>query len=229
MLLCIHAPAFALVWRGCIVDAETKQPLQGVIVTNLVSKRQVSTNAQGQFDLEANAGEQVSFVCPGYRAQTHQIIPIIEGIRLNFSMRLMSNELKEFVVVKKYKTQYQADSAERRSEQSRVLARQKSNIGSPVSFLAERLSRKQRSIFKFQKDFMRMEADQFVDTRYSAAAVASLTHLGGDTLAYFMQQYPMAYDYARNATALELKMWIRYNFKDFMEKTDSLRSLKLPY
>jgi hypothetical protein len=229
MLLLIHAPVFALVWHGRIVDAETKQALQGVVVTNLVTKVQVLTNEQGQFDMVGNVGEKVSFVCPGYRIQTHLIIPIVEGIRLNFSMRLMSNDLKEFVFVKKYNTQYQIDSAERRSEQSRVLARQKSSIGSPVSFLAERLSRKQRSIFKFQKDFVRMEADQFVDTRYSVAAVTSLTHLGGDTLAYFMQQYPMAYDYARNATALELKMWIRYNLKDFMQKTDSLRNLKLPY
>jgi hypothetical protein len=39
----------------------------------------------------------------------------------------------------------------------------------------------------------------------------------------------MPYDYARAATALELKMWIKYNFSDFLKKSDSLRQLKLGY
>jgi hypothetical protein len=74
-----------------------------------------------------------------------------------------------------------------------------------------------------------MEQDQFVDSRYTPDLVNTLTNLDGDTLAYFMHQYPMPHDYARTATALELKMWIRYNFKVFMQQTDSLRQLKLPY
>jgi hypothetical protein len=229
LLIFFVVDAQAVVWRGTIVDAESKRPIQGAVITNTVSQFFVLTNELGQFDIQGSEGDHVSFYCPGYRTETHIIIKGLEGIRLNFSMKLGSRELQEVVITQKYKTKYQNDSAERRAEQSRVLARQKSSLASPVSFLAERLSRKQRAMFRFQKQFGRMEQELFTDSRYSPELVSSLTNLGGDTLAYFMNSYKMPYDYARSATSLELKMWIRYNFRDFMKKTDSLRKLELPY
>jgi hypothetical protein len=219
----------AVVWKGKLIDAETKRPIQGAIITNTISQLFVFTNEFGQFDLQGNEGDKVNFSCPGYRSESHIIIKGLEGIRLTFSMKLGSQELKEVVITQKYKTRYQKDSADRRSEQRVVLSRQKSNIASPVSFLAERLSKRQRAIFRFQKQFGTMEEQQFVDSRYTPELVSSLTNLEGDTLAYFMNNYKIPYDYARSATSLELKMWIRYNFKDFMATTDSLKNFKLPY
>lgn len=219
----------AAVWRGTITDADSKQPIQGATITNTATQMFVFTDERGQFNIEGNANDKVTFYCPGYRAETHVIIPGLDGIRLNFQMRLSSRELQEVVIKQRYKTKYQVDSADRRAEQSRVLARQKSNIASPVSFLAERLSRKQKAMFRFQKNFDRMENEQFSDSRYTPELVNTLTNLGGDTLAYFMNQYKIPYDYARTATPLELKMWIRYNYKNFIIETDSLRKLKLPY
>jgi hypothetical protein len=227
-LLC-SLNATAIVWRGTIIDADSKRPIQGASISNTTSSAVVITNELGQFDISGNEGDRVLFYCPGYRSETHIIIKGLEGIRLNFSMKLSSRELNEVIITQRYKTKYQKDSAERRSEQSRILTRQKSSIGSPVSFLAERLSRKQRAIFKFQKTFGTLEEQQFTDSRYTPELVASLTNLSADTLAHFMNSYPMPYDYARAATALELKMWIKYNFSDFLKKSDSLRQLKLAY
>ncbi|GBL35256.1 hypothetical protein EMGBS15_08510 [Filimonas sp.] len=45
-----------------------------------------------------------------------------------------------------------------------------------------------------------------------------MTQLEGDDLASFMNQYPMDYEYARVATELEIKMWIKYNFQDYLKK-----------
>lgn len=221
--------ANATVWSGTIVDADSRQPIQGATITNTNSNVVVYTNEMGHFDIEGKPNDKVTFYCPGYRTETHVIIPGLNGIRLNFAMRLSSRELNEIVVRQKYKTKYQVDSAERRAEVSRTLARHKSSIGSPVSFIAERLSRRQRNIFQFQKEFAANEEQVFTDSRYSKELVMAMTNLSGDTLAYFMNNYKMPYDYARTATPLELKMWIRYNYKDFMMKTDSLRQLKLPY
>ncbi|MDI9318919.1 MAG: hypothetical protein QM530_00455 [Phycisphaerales bacterium] len=229
LLVLMSIQAYALQWSGTITDADSKQPIQGVIITNTASQFFVLTDERGQFSIDGNVNDIVSFTRPGYRSETHIIIPGIEGIRLNFSMRLMSRELKEVIITQKYKTKYQIDSAERHAEQSRILARQKSNMPCTFSFLAERLSPKQRAIFRFQKNFAKMEKEQFADSRYSPEMVNTLTNLGGDTLAYFMRKYPVPYDYVRTATALELKMWVRYNFKDFMKQTDSLRMFKLPY
>jgi len=37
-------------------------------------------------------------------------------------------------------------------------------------------------------------------------------------MAEFMNQYPMDYDYARAASDLEIKMWIKYNYQDYLKK-----------
>jgi hypothetical protein len=229
ILLLMAFSGHAAVWRGTITDEDTKQAIQGATITNIVSKMFVLTDERGQFNIEGNPGDKVTFYCPGYRTETHVIIPGLEGIRLNFSLRLASRELQEVVIKQKYKTQYQIDSAERRSEHGRVLERKKSNIGSPVSFLAERTSRRQKAIFRFQKDFVKLEEEQFTDSRYTPELVGALTNLSGDTLAYFMNTYKISYDYARTATPLELKMWVLYNYKDFVLQTDSLKKLKIPY
>ncbi|MCC6186205.1 MAG: carboxypeptidase-like regulatory domain-containing protein [Chitinophagaceae bacterium] len=229
LLILATAPAQAVVWRGTIVDADSRQPIQGAIITNTLSQFFVLSNERGQFDIQGAEGETVSFQCPGYRTETHVILKGLEDIRLNFAMKLASKQLQEVVITQKYKTQYQRDSAERRVVQRSVLERHKSSIASPFSFAAERLSRSQRALFRFKKNYNRLEQEQYTDTRYSPELVASLTGLGGDTLAYFMNSHPMPYDYARAATALELKMWVRYQYKDFIRSTDSLRQLQLPY
>lgn len=53
----------------------------------------------------------------------------------------------------------------------------------------------------------------YVEARYTPQLVGKLTNLTGDTLANFMNQYPMSYGFASNAKELEFKAWIRDNFK----------------
>lgn len=215
--------AEAQVWRGTITDADSEQPLQGVTITNTSTNMFIFTDEKGQFDIQGKAGDKVTFYCPGYTKETHIIIPVVEGIRLHFRMRLSSRELKEVIIRKQFDTEYQRDSAERRSTYSRALARERSSLSSPLSFLAERVSKKGRQLHRFQKSYISWEEEQFKDSRYTPELVNSLTGFEGDTLAHFMNDYPLSMDYARSATDLELKMWIRYNYKQYLIRTDSLR------
>jgi hypothetical protein len=229
VFLLIPTIGWTIVWKGKTVDYESKRPLQGVVIKNLSTNHSVHTDGEGNFDIEGSEGDAILFSCPGYKSEKHVILKGIIGIRLTFNMKMAATELKEVVVRHRFKTQYQNDSAERHEEHARILARNKSSVASPFSFAAEKFSRKQRSLFRFQKEFHKMEDQQFIDTRYTPELVHSLTALGGDTLAYFMNLYPMDVEYARNASPLELKMWIKYNYRSFIKSTDSLRQMKIPY
>jgi hypothetical protein len=222
LLLCC-LPGIGQVWRGTITDADTKKPLQGVTVTNTHNNLFIFTDEEGHFDIQGNAGDKITFYCPGYTKETHIIIPMVEGIRLHFDMKLSSRELQEVIIRKQFDTQYQRDSAERYSTYSRTLAREQSGMSSPFSFLAERVSKKGRQMRHFQKSFNSWEGEQFKDSRYTPELVGNLTGFSGDTLARFMNRYPLPLDYARSATDLELQMWIRYNYKQYLVLTDSLR------
>jgi hypothetical protein len=114
------------------------------------------------------------------------------------------------------------DSMERKSTYSRALAREKGgSIMSPVTFIAEKLSRQSKQVFRFQKSFNYWEEVKFIESRYSPDLVRSLTGVSGDTLARFMNSNPMPGDYARAASDLEIKIWIREQFKNWQSSPSS--------
>lgn len=203
--------------------------MQGVTITNTSNNTFVFTDQEGNFSILAKTGERVAFSCPGYKTEIHVVIPELNGIRLRFAMKMMNYELKEVIIKRQYDTKYQADSAERRSIYKRALGREKGgSIFSPVTLLADKLSKKSKDLYRFQRNYETWENDRFIESRYTPDLVKSLTGLSGDTLAAFMNGYVMPYDYARSASELELKMWIRSNFKTYLIQTDSLRKIVLP-
>lgn len=229
LLILLSGPLhlYAQLWQGTITDADSGDPIQGVTITNLTTNIMVFTNSTGQFDVAGKGGDKVTFYCPGYPLETHIIVPGIEGIRLHFAMHLNSRQLDEVIIKRQFGTPYQNDSAERRSTYARTLARHKSNLASPVSLIAEKFSKKSKAMFRFQKAYNKWEDDQYTDSKYTPEMVHDMTGLGGDTLAHFMNTFPMPYDYARSATDLELKMWVRYNYRQFLQQTDSFRKMQL--
>lgn len=203
---------------GQVVDAATGMPLASVAIVNVATQSGDYTDASGHYSIRAKGGEQISASYLGYKTVTVNVSsgdaliqPKILLARLNYGMN-------EFIVRPKY-SQYEADSIQRYSTYERTLLRHREgSVMSPASWVAEKLSGKSKAMFRFQKDFARMEDERFIDTRYGPELVAKMTGLQGDTLAHFMNAYPMDYEFARNAKELELKMWIRTNFKEWKAK-----------
>ncbi|MGC4057860.1 MAG: carboxypeptidase-like regulatory domain-containing protein [Chitinophagaceae bacterium] len=208
-LMIFALQAKAVVWKGCLQDAESAAPLLGATITNTRSAQSVQTDRDGNFEIEGSEGDRVTFVCPGYATETHIILKGLEGIRLTFRLRMSGLQLREVIIKQRYKTIYQRDSADRASTYTRTLADKKASIASPVSFLADRLSRQRRAVFRFQRDFRKNRDRRFVDSRDSPELTNSRTGLSGDTLAYFLCiRTQMPYDYARSASTLELRACI---------------------
>lgn len=203
--------------KGTVVDGETGLPLSAVTVLISETQKVAFTDANGYFIIDANTGDRVAFSLPGYRPEYRKKPFTVDGVAtMRVELFKLSYELDEFVFRPKY-TPYQLDSINRRETYSRVLARHKSSIASPLSWTAEKFSKRAKRIFKFQKMYNGMEEQKFIDTRYTPAIVAQMTGLQGDTLAHFMNANPLPSDFARAATDLELKMWIRENYKAWMK------------
>lgn len=219
LLTCSCFSAGAQTLHGLITDAQTGKPLSPVVVINLRTGRSVYTDDKGQFALPAQSGDKIGLSFIGYKT-IQWLMPPTSGATLHrIGMEPLSYELEETVIHGHNRTQYQLDSLERQSTYQRALAREHGgSVMSPVSLVAEKLSKRSRQVFKFQKEFNYWEKQRFIDSRYTPELVQALTGLGGDTLAHFMNTHPMPYDYARTASELELKMWIRNNYKEFLRK-----------
>ncbi len=219
----------AQVVKGVVTNMQTGEPLSVVTVVNTVTQQSVYTDNEGKFIITAKSGERLTFSYMGYKTVERTAPPAINIGVMRVEMTPLSIELNELVVRPGY-TEYQRDSVERREIYSRTLAQKKrTSIMSPVSLIADKFSKRRKRIYAFQKSFYYWEDQLFIDSRYTPELVSKLTGLTGDTLAHFMNAYPMPVDYARTATDLELKMWVRYNFKQWLNKPkDSLQTMPPP-
>lgn len=216
LFLCIAFGINAQTLKGTVVDGESGRSLGTITVLNMTTQNYAYTNVIGQFTLPASAGDKVSFSREGYRTQ-FITVSADNMTALRIEMFKLSIQLEEFVYRPLY-TPYQLDSMERKSTYQRALAREKGgSVMSPVTALAELFSKRSKQIYRFQKSFNYWESQKFIESRYSAGLVEQLTGLKGDTLAYFINANPIPYDYARAASELELKVWIRERYREWLK------------
>ncbi|RYZ51799.1 MAG: hypothetical protein EOP49_10955, partial [Sphingobacteriales bacterium] len=179
-LLVLVAKADAQSLQGYVVDGESGLPLGSVTVVNVKTQKSTVTDITGFFSLGAGYNDQVAFSLQGYKA-VYKPVPFSRGqAEMRVEMQRLSFELEEFVLRPGYSA-YQIDSIERKAVYSRALSRHKSTVGSPVSFIAEKFSKRAKRIFRFQKNFNIWEDQKFIDTRYTPQLVQQLTGLQGDT------------------------------------------------
>ncbi len=204
------------------MSGETKLPLYAVIVTNLNSLQSTTTNKQGVFFITANQGDSLSFTLSGYH------IILLEAIAGNETIaELWPITYKLPVYTVPNLTPYQRDSIEMATLYNKEL--NKKPVKPSISFdngivvsgligsAVQKMSRSYKNSKRFKKNFKNDAEQKFIDTRYTPALVGSLTGLTGDTLALFINTHPMEYKFARLATDLELKAWVRDVFKDYLK------------
>lgn len=222
-ILCclISLPSIGQTLKGQVTEKGSKQPLYPVTVVNLSTQRSTYTTQDGFYSIQAVAGDKIAFSYIGYKAVQYQMPISIGTYTTDVSMESVSYRLQEVILMPDY-TQYQVDSIERVQKYRPFLSRTKSNaVASPFSFVAEKFNKRSKQIFKFQKNFNKWESERYIDTRYTPELVEEMTGMDGDSVGYFMNAYPMPFDYARSATDLELKMWIRYHHREWLKNIDS--------
>lgn len=218
LLLLPCLPAFAQSVQGRVTDGATGLPLVAVSVINVRTQQAATTNEYGLYAIDATEGDKVAFTYVGYKTVERVRPAGLNIANINVTMEPSSTQLKEFVLKGDRRTQYQIDSAERTVVYRTPLNRKPpSPFNSPVSAIAELFSKKARMAYEFQETFANDEMNRFIDTRYTKEIVKKLTGIADDSIGFFMYEYPMPYDFARNATDLEVKMWIRDSYKAWIK------------
>lgn len=228
---CCTSPVLAQELRGIVSDTESGELLNGARVENKSRKRFAFTDDRGAFSVYATPGDTLQFSLVGYLTRNM----ILHGTEPPAFRRItLSKDLIpiDTVVITPGLTPYQQDSLERRAVYGKKVDEQpakfklnkrhplyggsgegKVSFNAPISSFLQKRSRKYKRLKSFQDHFKADETQRYIDSRYSKAAVTSLTGLTGEQLDTFMQAYPISYDFARAATDLEIKMWIRYNYR----------------
>jgi len=209
--------------RGTVMDGTSGKPLFSVSIFNLSNEQSTTTNELGYYILSAKQGDEISFSFIGYHTAQRLATP---GTELQVELQPLSVQMQEYILHPDY-TPFQKDSAEMAALYSKELNTKSIKpgfssangggftglIGGPV----QKMSKSYKKNKKFKENYKKDQEQKYIDTRYTPVLVAAITGFGGDTLAIFMNIYPMEYSFARAATDLELKMWIRGNYKDYLK------------
>jgi carboxypeptidase-like protein len=216
--------------KGIVLDAETTKPLYPVTIVNLTTEQSTTSGESGYFELPAKNGDGISFSFLGYHTEQRVANP---GMELKMELYPLSVQLKEYILHPDY-TPFQKDSAAMATLYSTELNKKPvkvgfSNangggftglIGAPV----QKMSKSYKQNKKFRENFQRDIEQKYIDTRYTPGLVSALTGFAGDTLAIFMNSYPMEYNFARAASDLEIKVWIRNNYREYLKPQTNIKS-----
>jgi hypothetical protein len=229
----------AIATRGQQVDGvvtdDGGKPLFAAGVTNMTTQMATYTDQDGRFRLPAKGGDLLRFTYVGYKTVTNMTPATLTLNEMKVALTLQNYTLDDVTVHPDY-TPYQLDSIKRRKEYAKELDKKPvkpkfvatgTGIGVDglIGSLVQKASKSEKKRKKFLKEYKQSEESRYIDLRYTPEVVSSLTGYKDDSLALFMNAYPMNYQFARAASNLELKMWIRYNYRAYVG-TDSVKVKK---
>lgn len=230
--ICLSQILLLLAWssshgqtlRGNVTDGQTAKPLYGATVIDRRTDQVTHTDELGIFSLQAQYGDSIAFQFSGYHTEI-RVANI--SMPLQVELQPLSVRLKEFVV--RDLTPFQRDSMELTSLYSKELNTERVKPGFSnangggftgiIGSAVQKISRSYKQNKRFKENFEHDMQQKYIDTRYTQPLVTSLTGLTGDTVVLFMNTHPMDYAFARAATDLELKMWIRSTYKTYLQET----------
>lgn len=209
--LVANASTFAQMINGTVLEEASTEPLHYVSVRNNSNKAWTQTDSLGQFSIKAQINDTLYVSYIGYRP----LQMIYKGEHpLVIRMQKATLTLSETIITPRY-TPYQRDSIKRHPTYKSTLNEAPPSVLNPFSLLASAVSKKSREKRKFRKSFYEWEKLHFINTVYTDELVYAETGLTGDSIAYFKNMYPMEIDFAYTTTSIELRMWVRYHFRQW--------------
>ncbi len=215
---------------GQVLSGRIHSEVDGELLSNVIIQNLKHTNistisdTNGRYSLRVYKGDSVRMLLAGFQPR---ILYYTGDNAYWFETVLMYPQslVIDTVVISKRMSKRSVDSLERYYFYKKTLEFKPAKVKyslenpfvilNPISGLVEKHTRYYKKIKAFKQMYKKQEGQRFVDSRYSPELVTKLTNLQNDSLYEFMRKYPMATDYAQQATDLEIKMWIKSNYKEW--------------
>lgn len=236
MLLTAGVFAQERLFRAYLKASDDFEPLNEVLVRDLRSGKVVRSDADGYFEIKTFAGHILELSQMNVKTQRIEISPTMFDAVQQITLRNKVNELSEVVVVEK--TRYQIDSLERYETYQQDLERKKDKVSvaeiapgrtgfgivlnNPISSWMQHVAPRSKKRIRFQKNFAAWEEQKYIEQKYTKERVATLTGLQNDSLAWFMNAYPMPYDMARTSSQEQIDIWIKANFDSWKHNAGTM-------
>ena len=222
-LLLLQMPVFGQVVDGIVSDNVGGQPVAGVSVTNRRTGVTVGTDRQGLYVIDATDEDVLVFRHVAYRTYYKTLFHGDNSCK-RITLEPATYKLRDATVSR---TKYQQDSIARHEiyghELTRPLVPKPKFYGIACvgcfGWLADKITGNSKPAKRFRAKFASEDEMKFIDTRYTFDVVTAMTGIRDtDSMVTFINAYPMDYGFARNASSLEIKAWIRNNYKEYRKQ-----------
>jgi len=224
-------PLSGQILQGSVHDMRNGEHLPYATIHNITNGKYTFSNSEGLFRIAAADDDTLRVTLTGYQSRIiyFKSNPSIEHIVINLHRESV---LIDTVVITSGLTKRQKDSLENRAIYGKKVTEQPAKFkrlkphplyggsgnglltfNAPISSIVQKRTKKYKRLKAFQDRYLIDEVQAFIDSRYTAEMVAELTSLQGDSLSIFMNQYPMPMNLAKDGTELEIKSWVKYNYK----------------
>lgn len=212
--------ASAQQFSGKVFDEDRSVPLASVLVTNMHTHAMWISDSAGNVAFTASPGDMMRFHHPGYRDYDLRIFSYSDIVKAG--MVRAPIELEELNVLSPM-ARYRKDSAFNHQFFHKELAYANSHpnmnyqggigVDGPFSALALWASGKKKKYKDFAETMAMLEDTRYASIRYTQELVKAQTGLGDSAANVFIQQHPIPNDFVRDASELELKMWVRNQYR----------------
>jgi hypothetical protein len=195
---------------GEIIDGSANMGLEHVHIVNVHSKATAETDDKGRFRIFADKGQLLEFRKMGYKTLR---IRLPQGSFPPYFKLVMQKgpvELPSFELVDHTKD-YKKDSLRYREIYKHALEFPELTGLDVIRHPFSALSKKNRQIWAFQKEYALFEQQKFIDYAFNEKVVTNLTGLKGDSLNTYLRVYRPGYE--------QLRSMNDYTFYSYIKET----------
>jgi hypothetical protein len=210
VLLCSFS-TYALSIKGKVYDVKNNKPMADVEVMNIYTNEAMITDSSGTFTIHVEKGQLVEFRRLGYdiarvRIESEQIAPFYA-----IGMREGAIELGEVQIWQRGRGTWKEDSVRNAETYKAALQHYKLEGFDMIKHPFDALSKRNRRIWNFQKQYEAFENEKFIDYVFNERLIVQLTKLGSDSMNVYMRLYRPNY--------FQVTEWSEYEFYEYIKKS----------
>jgi len=223
LLICLCAlRSGAVIISGDVSDAVSRSPLSYVAVVNVHTNESVGTDSSGRFMINVEKGQLLEFRKLGYKVLRVRIPSGTIPPYFKLFMHEGPVELPEYDLIARGRD-FKKDSL-RYYELYRTYLNMPELKGLDVirhPFSA--LSKRNRMIWAFQKEFALFEQEKFIDYTFNEKLIEQLTGLKDDSARAYMRAYRPTYEQLRSMSDYGFYSYIKQTVTNFRARARSNR------
>ncbi len=214
--LCVFGQQF----RGRVYDEDNRHPLGSVLVTNKHSGALWISDSAGHIAFTAYPGDVITFSRPSYKDYDLTVFSYNDLIRVGMvKAPVQLEEVKVYSPMLRYRQDsvfnHQFFHKELGYAHSNAQMNYSGGIGADGVFseLALWATGKKKTYRNFAREMKMLEDLRYASIRYTTDLVISQTGLSDSAANAFIIKHPIPDDFVRNSNELELKMWVRNQYR----------------